>query len=133
MPNLCKLTLIGHVGRDAELKYTAKGTAILEWTLAVNEKGYGENAQDKTHWFRCSVFGKRAESLKTLIEKGKPLYVEGQFSPREYTKDGQTRTSYDVRVSEVELLGGRSGSERQPARNENPYANEPGGSDDFPF
>lgn len=114
MASLARIVLIGNVGRDAELRYTPRGAAVLEFTLAVNERWGDASAgqqQDRTHWFRCSLFGKQAETLKQYIVKGKQIFVEGRLSPREYTdREGKNRTSLDVKADVVQLLGGRGGA-----------------------
>lgn len=110
MASLAKIILVGNLGRDAELKYTPSGAAVLEFSLAVNERS-GDRAaggQETTTWFRVNVWGKQAESLKQYLVKGKQVYVDGRLRVREYNdRDGKTRTSLEVRADQIQLLGGR--------------------------
>jgi len=94
----------GNVGRDAELRYTQTGTPVLSFSVAV-KAGYGDRAS--TVWANCSLFGKRGESLAPYVLKGASVVVGGELSEREWTdKQGEKRTSIDVKVSEIDLMGG---------------------------
>ena len=97
---------IGRVGRDCEIRFTDAGDPIGSWSMAI-DYGYGKNAG--TLWVNCSLFGKRAESLKQYILKGTQLGFNGEIFMREYvTKDGVTKTSLECRVSNVSLVGSKS-------------------------
>lgn len=143
MASLAKLTLVGNLGRDAELKYTPKGTAVLEFSVAASERWTdGSGAQQEfTQWFRVSLWGRQAESLKTFLVKGKQVLVEGRLRAREYTdREGKHRTSLDVKADNILLLGSRGGADRDdsyggggghPAELDRP---DPGFNDeDIPF
>ena len=105
---------IGRVGRDCELRFTDSGDPIGSWSLAV-DYGYGKNAG--TLWVNCSLFGKRAESLKQYILKGSQLGISGEIFLREYaSKDGTMKTSLECRISNVTLLGSKNDSEAKPAQ-----------------
>lgn len=109
MASMAKVTLIGNLGRDAELKYSNSGAALLEFSIATNEKwtGAGGAPQEHTQWFRITLWGKQAEPLKQYLTKGKQVYVDGKLRAREWTdKDGKTRTSLEVRADTIQLLGG---------------------------
>src|SRR4051812_18768092 len=104
-------TLIGHVGRDAELRFTPQGTPVCEFSLATNDRSNG-GSNGNTQWHNCSLFGKRAEKIVQYITKGIGLVVEGRFKVRPYkTKDGSMAFSIDVTVDDVTIVGG--GEERQ--------------------
>ncbi len=110
MASLAKIILVGNLGRDAELKYTPSGAAVLEFTLAVNERSgdRGAGGTETTTWFRINLWGKQAETLKQYLVKGKQVYVDGRLRVREYTdRDGKNRTSLEVRADQIQLLGGR--------------------------
>lgn len=103
----------GNLGRDAEMRYTPNGDAIVSFSVGV-KSGFGEKAL--TVWPRCSLFGKRAESLAPYLVKGQLVAVNGEVSMRDWQdKEGQTRSSLEVRVNDLTLLGRRdeSGSRSQ--------------------
>jgi len=97
----------GRLGRDSETRFTQSGTAICSFTVAV-DYGFGDNKG--TNWIRCSLFGKRAESkLPQYLVKGTQVAISGELRVREYDdKDGVRRTSVDVSVDELDLIGGKS-------------------------
>ncbi len=110
MANLATIAIIGRMGRDAETKYTNAGKMTVVFTLAVNRRR-GET--ESTAWYRCTAFGRLAETLDKLAQsgalvKGREVYVSGDFDPREYTaNDGTQRVSYDVFCDKVQLIGAR--------------------------
>jgi len=109
----------GRLGRDCETRFTAGGMAICSFTVAV-DYGYGENKG--TNWVRCSLFGKRAEGqLPKYLVKGTQVAISGELRVREYDdKDGNKRTSVDVSVDNLDLIGGRGeqggGGYQQPSQ-----------------
>ncbi|HHN75428.1 MAG TPA: single-stranded DNA-binding protein [Acidobacteria bacterium] len=114
MASMAKITIIGNLGRDAELKYLGSGTPVAEFSVATNEqwKDRSGNPQEHTQWFRISLWGKQAESLKPYLLKGKQVYVDGRLRVREYNdRDGNKRFSCDVRADTIQLLGGRGGGQ----------------------
>jgi len=100
-------TFTGRLGRDQETRYTQSGMAICSFTVAV-DYGFGDNKG--TNWVRCSLFGKRAEGrLPNYLVKGTQVAISGELRVREYDdKDGNRRTSIDLSVSELDLIGGRN-------------------------
>jgi len=100
----------GRLGRDCETRFTQAGMAICSFTVAV-DYGYGENKG--TNWIRCSLFGKRAEGgLPKYLVKGTQVAISGELKVREYEdKEGNKRTSVDVSVDKLDLIGGRSESQ----------------------
>jgi single-strand DNA-binding protein len=94
---------IGNIGNDAELRQTKEGTAILSWSIAVNY-GYGKNAIST--WVRCSLFGKRAESLQQYMLKGTMVGIQGEIALQTYTnKQGEVKSDLICNVSNVTLCG----------------------------
>lgn len=149
MATLAKITLIGNLGGDPETRYTPQGTLVVNFSLAVNNRKRDQsgNYTDSTNWYRINAFGRLAETMVTLNErgalvKGKQVYVEGTFEAREWTgQDGQQRTSLEVTVrdfSGFQLLGQRgddsgefnSGGSRQQQR---PAPDDESSMDDVPF
>lgn len=107
-----KITITGRLAADSELRFTASNDAILGFRVA-DDVGYGD--KKSTNWWQCSVWGKRGETLQQYLTKGQQVAVFGQALLREYTdKDGQKRISTEVRVDEVQLMGGKNDSEAKP-------------------
>jgi len=125
------ISIAGNLGKDAELRSTAKGESALSFSVADNQ------GKDKpTIWWNCSLWGKRADALAQYLTKGQTVTVAGSVSEREWTdKEGNQRKSMDVRVSEIALHGGRqqeSAPQREPAKREAPQA-DPFADQDIPF
>lgn len=96
----------GAVGRDAEVRHTASGLAILNVTIA-NNIGFGD--KQKTLWLKVTVFGKRAEGcLADYLKKGQIVFVSGELTQNEYkAQDGSLRTSLELNATIVDLIGKR--------------------------
>lgn len=102
MSNVFSFT--GTVGRDAEVRYTPSGQAVLSVTVA-NNIGFGDKQQ--TLWIRVSVFGKRAEGqLVNYLKKGQQVFVSGELRTNEYqANDGATKTSLELIANVLDLVG----------------------------
>ena len=103
MPSLNKVVLIGHVGRDPEMRYTQGGDPIASFSLATSEKWTDKagQKQERTEWHNISVFGKTATFVQSYVTKGTLLYVEGSLQTDEWTdKDGHKRKATKVNVSQ---------------------------------
>ena len=110
MASFNKIHLVGYLGRDPELRYTPDGTPVCNFSVATTERRKDKSGefQDQTTWFRVSLFGRQAEVASQYLSKGRQVYVEGTLTQREYTdRDGNTRTSLDVRGSEIHFIGSR--------------------------
>jgi single-strand DNA-binding protein len=122
MASFNKIMIVGYLGRDPELRYTPQGTPVCDFSIATSERRKDKSGelQEVTTWFRVSLFGRQAELASQYLTKGRQVYVEGQLSQREWTdKDGGTRTTLEVRGSDVQFLSPASDSEQaqpQPAR-----------------
>jgi len=114
--SLAKVTLIGNLGRDPEVRYTPSGAMNVTFSVATSRRWRDSSGQDQenTTWFRITAWGRLAETMVNLQErgalvKGRQVYVEGRIEAREYTgNDGQVRTSLDVTANEMQLLGNRA-------------------------
>ena len=107
--SLNTLTLSGNLGADAELRCTKGGSAVLTFSLAVNErvpKGDGTWG-DRTNWIDCTMFGKRAESLAPYLRKGNKVSIVGHLHQSVWQHEGQNRRRLEVRVDEIELMSVR--------------------------
>lgn len=107
-----KVTLIGHLGKDAEGKFLPSGVNVAKFSVATSrrwkEKGSDE-WKEETEWTNVSLW--RSENLVPYLTKGKQVYVEGHLQTRSYDKDGEKRYATEVVAEEVILLGG--GGEKQ--------------------
>lgn len=94
MGNLNKVMIIGYTGRDAELRYTANGTALSDFSVAVSRRWQSRQTgewEDETEWFNVTLFGDQAERISQYITKGKQLYVEGRLRTRNWDDDQGVR------------------------------------------
>ena len=104
-----KITIIGNLGSDPEMRYTPSGAAVTNFSVATNRRYRNSNGEtvDETEWFRVNAWGRLAETTNQYLEKGRMVYVEGSLSSRSWTgQDGQTRFSNEVRAQEVKFLSG---------------------------
>ena len=128
--NVC--TFSGRLGRDSEVKYIPSGTAVLEFSLAV-DTGFGD--KKTSFWLKCAMFGDRGQKLSQYLLKGQQVIVSGEFSPREYQAgDGTTKVSLELRVNAVELVGGQREAPAAPAtaaRQQSQAARKPATFDDM--
>jgi single-strand DNA-binding protein len=107
-----KVILVGNLGADPEVKYTAGGAAICTLSVATSEswkdKQSGEQ-QDRTEWHRVKLFGRLAEIAGEYLKKGRQVYIEGSIRTDKYTdKEGVQRYSTDIIGNEMQMLGGGS-------------------------
>ena len=112
MPNHCSITVAGHIGKDAELKYMPNGTAVCNTSIATTT-GYGD--RECTTWRRLALFGKRAEKAAELWTKGTAIIVSGEEQNRAYESNGETRYSLDVTVDNWSFAGSKPSGAAQPA------------------
>ena len=98
-----KVILLGHLGRDPEVKYMPNGNAVANMTIATSESWKDRNTgqqQDRTEWHRVVIFGKLAEIAGQYLKKGSLVYIEGQLQTRKWTdQSGQDRYSTEIVVN----------------------------------
>jgi len=119
--SFAKVTIVGNLGQDPEVRYTPSGTMNVQFTMAADGRrrgGEGSDQEANTTWFRVTAWDKQAERLVTLIErgyiaKGRQLYVDGQLETRQYTdRNGQPRTSLDVTLHDFQFVGSRQDNQQ---------------------
>jgi single-strand DNA-binding protein len=106
---MLRVSLIGNVGADPELRYTAKGTQILSFRVAVNQVRVGPDGerQENTEWFRVRVTGRQVDFVQQRIGKGGRVLVIGRLDISHYqAKDGESRTGFDVWADDVQVISG---------------------------
>jgi single-strand DNA-binding protein len=114
---LNKVTLIGNLGSDPEVRSTTGGNRVATFSLATSRSWNDASGtkQEKTEWHRCVVWNSKASTLADIVEryvkKGDKLYVEGRIEYRQWQdKDGQTKYSTEINVRELIMLGGGRGN-----------------------
>lgn len=121
-----KITIVGNLGKDPELRYTPQGNAVCNFSVATNEKrrDKGGDFQDVTTWFRITLWGKQAENASKYLTKGSPIYVEGRLRVEEWSdRDGKTRYTLDVQATDMQFIGSSRGDDYSGAPND--YGDEP--------
>ena len=131
-----KALLIGNLGADPEVRYTAGGSAVANVRLATAEswrdKDSGEQ-QERTEWHRVVFFGRLAEIVGEYLRKGSQVYVEGRIQTRKWQdRDGNDRYSTEIVANEMQMLGGRSDAGGDPRPAAAP-ATAPAGPDEPPM
>ncbi len=109
---LNRVTLIGNLGADPELKYTQNGQAVLRLRLATSESFLNRagERQQRTEWHTVIVWGKRGEALNNILSKGRSICVEGRIQYRQWEdKDGNKRNTTEINAQNIVLLGGGRG------------------------
>ena len=149
-----KVTLLGNVGKDPEIRSTAGGTMVANLTLATSDrqKDAQGNWQDRTEWHNLVAFTRTAEIVRDYVKKGSKLYIEGKIQTRSWDdkESGQKRYKTEILVNELVLLTGReegggssraaassssaSGFDQRPSSGHDDYAQSTQISDDdIPF
>ena len=136
MASLNRVFLMGNLTRDPELRYIPSGTAVASFGLAINttySTPAGEKKEDVC-FVRVVVWGKQGENCAQYLAKGRPVFVEGRLIYRSWEKDGQTRTTLEVRADRVQFLGaGRGrGPGEQPEAAEAPAMDAAAPADESP-
>jgi single-strand DNA-binding protein len=112
--SLNRVTLIGHLGADPELRYFASGDAYVRFTLATSEswkdKTSGE-PMEHTEWHRCFAARRLAEVIGDYLHKGSKVYIEGKLKTRSFDKEGTTHYITEIEVREMMMLDGRAAAD----------------------
>lgn len=142
MSGVNKVILIGHLGKDPEVRRLENGDAVANFSLATSETWKDRNTgekKEKTEWHNVVTWRKLAEVVEKYVKKGTQVYIEGKLQTRSWEKDGVTRYTTEILCNNLTMLGG--GQQAQQAA---PQAQEqaqqttaqPGSSDeldDLPF
>ena len=109
--SLNKALLIGHLGKDPEIRYTADGSPVANFSLATNEFWVDKNGtrQERTEWHNIVAWTKLAELAKRYLTKGRQVYVEGRIRTREWDhREGNKRRTTEIVASTLVLHGSRA-------------------------
>lgn len=146
-----KVILVGHLGKDAETKFTPSGVAVTTFSVATNRRWKDQQTgewKEETDWANIVLW--RQENLANYLTKGKQVYIEGRLQTRSWDdKDGKKQYKTEVVADDVILLGGRGGdggqdtgpqpvsmprtARPQPAAHEEPSGDQGITDDDVPF
>jgi len=123
MSSLNKVILIGRVGKDPELRYTADGKPVASFSLATSEKRKDKD-NEKTEWHNIIAWAKLAEIVGEYVKKGDLLYCEGRIESHEYTgKDGNKKKQYNIVINAMQMLGNK-GWTQQTKETDDDFMNE---------
>ena len=131
MSGLNKIFLIGHLGKNPELRFLPNGTAIASFSIATSEIWKDSNGEkkDRTEWHNLVAFGKLAEICGEYLTKGKQIFCIGKLQTDSWRdKDGNQRSATKVIISEMQMLGG-GGKKEEKKEDRQPDENGP----DIPF
>ena len=107
MPSLNKLTIIGNVGTDPEMRFTPNGNAVTSFSVATNRR-YKDT--DETTWFKVVAWGKLAETCNQYVSKGMSVYVEGSVTLRQWG-DNNSKAGLEVNAQQVIFLSRKNTTE----------------------
>ena len=126
--------IIGNVGSDPEMRYTANGKPVTNFSVAVNRKYTGKDGQthEKTKWFRVTAWGKLAETTNQYLSKGRQVLVTGEIEASAYTNQaGEPAASLEITARDVKFLGGKGSNGN--GGNAEAAAASPAPEEDLPF
>ena len=146
MASLNKVMLIGNLGKDPEVRFTAAGQAVASFSLATSEKFKGKSGdmEERTEWHNITLWGKLAEIAGEYLSKGKTVYIEGRLQTRKWQdKNGNDRYTTDIVGDKMQMLsakgersGGGGGSDTSSTPKSgggSSYEEPPFQDDDIPF
>ena len=115
MASVNKVTLIGNLGRDPEVKYSGNGNAVCNVSLATTRSWKAKDSnerQEETEWHRVVFYDRLAEIAGEYLKKGRSIYVEGRLKTRKWQdKDGTEKYTTEIIAEQMQMLGGRDGDE----------------------
>jgi single-strand DNA-binding protein len=117
MASVNKVTLLGSLGRDPEVRFMPNGESVANFSLATSEnwKDKDGNKQQKVEWHNVVAYRKLAEIIGEYLKKGSSVYIEGKLQTRKWEKDGVTRYSTEIIADSMQMLGGKSDSADNPS------------------
>lgn len=111
-----KVILIGRLGADPDIRYSAGGTAVAKFNVATNDFDPSSETKERTEWHRVVAFGKTAEIAGNYLSKGRQVYIEGSLRTQQWEDaQGVKRYTTEIIVREMQLLGGAGGAGEESA------------------
>jgi single-strand DNA-binding protein len=132
--SLNKVLLIGHLGKDPEVRYTASGRAMATFTVATSQQWRDQdgNDQERTEWHRVVAWGRLGEVCGEYLSKGRQVFIEGRIQSRDWEdQDGNKRTTVEIVANDLIILSG-GGQSQNRATNEGPRREPPAGQSKGP-
>jgi single-strand DNA-binding protein len=143
MASLNKVMLIGNLGKDPEVRYTASGTAVASFSIATSERVKNKSGEweEKTEWHNIVLWSKLAEVAKEYLSKGKTVYIEGRLQTRKWQdRDGKDRWSTEIIGDRMQMLSPKGEGGSRPNRQDESFPGAPSyedpsfnPDDDIPF
>jgi single-strand DNA-binding protein len=133
---LNKVMVIGHLGKDPEMRYTPSGRPVTTFTLAVSRTWSSADGErhTETEWFNVVAWGNLAEICKQYLTKGQQVYIEGRLQTRRWEdKEGQKHMSVEIVAGEMMMLGERRDSTQAEEEGAGSSESQPAAEDEFPF
>jgi single-strand DNA-binding protein len=134
---LNKVMIIGHLGKDPEMRYTPSGRPVTTYTVAVSRSWNSADGErhTETEWFNVVAWGNLAEICKQYLNKGQQVYIEGRLQTRRWDdKEGQKHTSVEIVANEMMMLGDRRDSNHGSDEQSTSTESEPAAAEDeFPL
>ena len=117
MASVNRVTILGNLGRDPEVRTTPAGNTVANFSVATTDKwGQGEERQERTEWHRVVVWGKLAEACGEYLSKGRQVYLEGRLQSHSYEdKEGVKRSVTEIIAHQVKFLGSGGGNNGEPS------------------
>lgn len=134
MPSINKAILIGHVGKDPEIKTFSSGNKVANITLATSERYKDRNGEQKeeTEWHTVQAFGKLADIVEQYVRRGSLLYVDGKIRTRTYENDGRTFYKTEIVANTIQMLNRPAGA-AEPKQQPEPEPAPDNSADDLPW
>jgi single-strand DNA-binding protein len=135
---LNKVMIIGHLGRDPEMRYTPSGRPVTTFSVATSRswKSADGEQHSETEWFNVVAWGSLAEICKQYLSKGRQVYIEGRLQTRRWEDDdGNKRTTTEIIAKEMVMLGERRRDKEKDTEEDLPdsFSDEENIEDEFPF
>ena len=118
-----KVILVGNLGQDPDVKYTAGGTAVTTLSIATSESWKDKdtgNEQERTEWHRVVLWRRLAEIAGEYLKKGSKVYIEGSLQTRKWEQDGVTRYTTEINARDIQFLDSRGSSNNSDAYDQSP-------------
>ena len=139
-----KVIIVGNLGQDPEIKYTAGGAAVTTLSIATSDSWKDKDSgmdQERTEWHRVVLWRRLAEVAGEYLKKGSKVYIEGQLQTRKWEQEGQTRYTTEIIARDMQFLDSRGSSNysstlKSPELNDQSAADVPDSeldADDVPF